>query len=288
MSPGESIGKFQVLGTLGQGANSSILHVRRLADAKQYALKVVPVAGPDDVKFLEQAKHEFRVAKLLDHPNVVKVYAFEAVKDWLFRTRKAHLLIEYINGKTLDKMPILPAAKLVQLFQKIAGALCHMHRRGVVHADLKPGNIMLGRNGHVKIIDLGLAWVKDDPPKERIQGTPEYLAPETFKHKTVNERSEIFNFGATMYRLVTFRLPPAVGSLTEGIAVDARSYKAKLTPVAELNNEAPDELCELIHRCLEPNPNDRYARMGEVLERLDFLAERMVESSGDTLEALEW
>src|SRR3954465_7262893 len=96
------IGKFQVIGTLGSGAHSSILHVRRSADGKNYALKVVPLDDPEDQKYLEQAQLEFRVAQMPDHPNLLKVYALEPVKDWLFRTRKVHLLLEYVNGKTLD------------------------------------------------------------------------------------------------------------------------------------------------------------------------------------------
>ncbi len=84
------IGKFQILGTLGTGAHSTILHVRRSEDSTNYALKVVPIDGPDDNKYLEQAQHEFRVAGLLDHPNLIKVYALETVKDWLFRVRKVH------------------------------------------------------------------------------------------------------------------------------------------------------------------------------------------------------
>jgi len=82
------IGKFQVLGTLGTGAHSAILHIRRSEDSKNYALKVVPISGADDNKYLEQAQHEFRVAQLLDHPNLIKVYALETVKDWLFRVTK--------------------------------------------------------------------------------------------------------------------------------------------------------------------------------------------------------
>src|SRR5437763_1518394 len=102
MASGMQIGKFQVVGTLGTGAHSTILHVRRSEDSKNYALKVVPIDGGEDHKYLEQAQHEFRVARMLDHPNLVKVHALELVKDWLFRTRKVHLLIEYVNGKTLD------------------------------------------------------------------------------------------------------------------------------------------------------------------------------------------
>ena len=77
MSDDEKIGKFQILGTLGQGAHSTILHVRRQADGKQYALKVVPIGEPEDKKFLEQAEHEFAVSQKLDHPNLVKLHALE-------------------------------------------------------------------------------------------------------------------------------------------------------------------------------------------------------------------
>src|ERR1700745_3276155 len=97
-----AIGKFQVLGTLGSGAHSTILHIRRSADSKQYALKVVPITGSEDHKFLEQAQHDVRVAQMLDHPNLIHIYALETPRNWLFRIRKVHLLIEYVNGKTLD------------------------------------------------------------------------------------------------------------------------------------------------------------------------------------------
>src|SRR3954451_12365171 len=106
-----AIGKYQVVGTLGKGAHSTILHVRRHADSRQYALKVVPIDGPDDKKFLDQAEHEFHVSQKLDHPNLVKIYALEPAKDWLFRVRKVHLLLEFINGKTLDQVPPLSLPK---------------------------------------------------------------------------------------------------------------------------------------------------------------------------------
>src|SRR5262249_54176309 len=174
---GMRIGNFQVVATLGSGAHSTILHIRRSADAKNYALKVVPITGAEDGKFLEQARHEFRVGQMLDHPNLIKVYALETPRDWLFRIRKVHLLIEYVNGKTLDTFPRIPLPQLVQVFEKVAAAMVHMHRRGVYHGDLKPNNIMLNRTGDVKIIDYGLAWIRGES-KGRIQGTPEYMAPE--------------------------------------------------------------------------------------------------------------
>src|SRR5205085_290638 len=142
----------------------------------------------------------------------------------------------------------LSLPKLARVFELVAAALAHMHRRGVLHADMKPGNVMLSRAGEVKVIDYGLAWVKGEP-KERLQGTPEYMAPETVKRKLINERTDIFNFGATMYRLVTFRLPPpTVGE--PGMDVDAELWARQLKPVQECNAAAPPELALLIHRCL--------------------------------------
>src|SRR5437762_12786830 len=116
----EKIGKFQVVATLGTGAHSTILRVRRDADGKEYALKVVPVEDDEDKKYLEQARHEFRIGQMLNHPNLVKVYAFETESDWLFRVKKAKLLIEFVNGKTLDQEQLLNAAKLLRVFEQVA------------------------------------------------------------------------------------------------------------------------------------------------------------------------
>src|SRR6516225_9596720 len=192
---------------IGKGAHSTILHIRCHSDGRQYALKIVPIEDKEDQKFLDQAQHEFRVGQMLDHPSLLKVHALELQRDWLFRVKKVHLLIEYVNGKTLDKMPALSVPRLVQIFSRVAAGMVQMHRRGVCHADLKPNNIMLSRTGDVKIIDYGLARIKGES-SGRVQGTPEYMAPEQARQGTVNERTDIFNLGATMYRLVTFRLPP--------------------------------------------------------------------------------
>ena len=282
------IGKFQVVGPLGSGAHSKILHVRRSADGKNYALKVVPIDGADDNKYLEQAQHEFRVAQLLDHPNLIKVYALEIVKDWMFRVRKAQLLIEYVNGKTLDVCPRIPTPMMVQVFERVADGMVHAHRRGVCHADLKPSNIMLSRAGDVKIIDFGLARVKGET-RDRVQGTPEYIAPEQAKHKMVNERTDIYNFGATMYRMLTFRLPPCVVSQEDGgLPLDARMWQKLLKPVEEYNAQAPKPLCDLVHRCLSYEAVKRPERMSEVQGSLDHLVEALVKKPEDRLENLEW
>jgi serine/threonine protein kinase len=282
-----SIGKFQVLGTLGTGAHSTILHIRRNEDSKQYALKVVPVDSPEDHKFLEQAQHEFRVAGMLDHPNLIKIYALELQRKLFGGVRKAHLLIEYVNGKTLDTFPRIPMPQLVQIFEKVAAGMVHMHRRGVFHADLKPNNIILSRTGEVKIIDFGLAWMKGEN-KNRVQGTPEYMAPESIRRKMVNERTDIYNFGATMYRLVTMRLPPSVVGEGTDPRMDEELQARMLKPVQECVTDAPPVLCDLIHRCLAPNSHKRPERVSEIQGALDHLADELIQSPTDKLEAYEW
>jgi serine/threonine protein kinase len=265
-----SIGKYHVLGTLGKGAHSTILHVRRNADSREYALKLVPVGGQDEEKYLGQAKHEFRVAQMLGHPNLIKIYALELKRDWLFRVRNAHVLIEYVNGKTLDAIPI-PQDQLVVVFAQIAAGLAHMHRRGVCHADLKPNNVLYGKRGEVKIIDYGLAWIKGEP-KDRVQGTPEYMAPETARSRVINERTDLYNFGATMYRLTTLKLPPSAMPGTESLRLGGKAFSSMLTPVGELNKGVPKALCDVIHRCIEYDPEKRPQRVGEVLEELNQIA----------------
>src|SRR5262249_37957529 len=142
------------------------------------------------------------------------------------------------------------------------------------------------RTGEVKIIDYGLAWIKGEN-KGRVQGTPEYMAPEQAKQGFVNERTDIYNFGATMYHLVTWRLPPSSAGKNDR-PMDEKIQARLLKPVQEYNGQAPPALCDLIHSCLEPNPHKRPERVSEIQGSLDHLADELVRSAEDRLEALEW
>ena len=114
------------------------------------------------------------------------------------------------------------------------------------------------------------------------------MAPEQAKHKMVNERTDIFNFGATMYRMVTFRLPPSLLQQEGGLPIDGKTWTRMLKPVQEFNAQAPPVLCDLIHRCLSFDANKRPERMSEVQSVLDHLADDLITSPEDRLEALEW
>jgi eukaryotic-like serine/threonine-protein kinase len=276
----DKIGKFTVLGTLGSGAHSSILHIRREADSKEYALKLVPIEEKDHLKYLEQAKHEFRVGQILNHPNLVKVYAFETETSWFSGPKKARLLLEYCPGQTMDRIPILRMAKLIRVFERIADGLTHMHKQGVFHADLKPNNLIYDRGTNVKVIDFGLAWIRGEG-KDRVQGTPEYMAPETVEHKLVNERTDIYNLGATMYRLTTLQLPPCWVTDGTTLPMTKKVFKEQLKAVRSVNPLVPEGLADLIHQCLQPNAIVRPERMSEVQGALDQLADEAAAKLSD-------
>ncbi len=196
--------KYRVVNTLGTGAGSTILLISdKTAGGKRYALKVVRKQEPEDEVYVQQALTEFEAAKKLNHPAIAKVYDCRLKKAW-FKVKGVELLLEYVDGKTLDEIEAPELKQLVLIFCKVADAMSHMHRRGVFHGDLKPGNIMLAKNGQVKLIDFGTAWVRGQD-KNRIQGTPQYLAPEQATEKVVDDKTDIYNLGATMYRMLTGR-----------------------------------------------------------------------------------
>ncbi len=282
------IGSFKILGTLGTGAHSTILHIRRDLDQKAYALKVVSIDDPEeDNKFKEQAEHEWSVLQKLDHPNIIKGLALEYSKNWLFRVTKLHLLLEYGFGKTLDNVKGLNIPRTVEIFQKVASAMVHLHRREIFHGDLKPNNVLLGPGGVLKVIDFGLAHIKGQA-KGRIQGTPEYIAPETVKQKMVNERTDIFNFGATMYRMFSWKLPPTVmGNVDSGGVLDAKIWQHQLKPVAEINPAIPENLAQLIHKCMSYQASGRPERFGEILTALEEIRESLPSDPEDLLNDME-
>src|SRR5262249_14309386 len=270
------IGKYSVLGQLGTGAHSTILHISRHEDGRPYALKIVNVDSAEEKKFLDQAEHEFRIAQMFDHPNLIKIYTLEPQTDWLFRIKKVVLLIEFVPGQTLDKMRAASIRSLVPIFVDIAAGLVQMHRRGVCHADLKPGNILVNtRTRQAKIIDFGLAHVKGEDKGGRLQGTPEYMAPETVTSRFVNEKTDMFNFGATMYRVVTCQLPPSVMPAAGTVRTNAKAYAEALKPVTQCIPWAPQAMCDVIHQFLHFNPENRPDRMTEVQGLLDNLADKL-------------
>lgn len=258
--------KYRVVNQLGTGAGSTILLISdKTAGGKRYALKVVRKQEPEDEVYIQQALTEFEAAKKLNHPAIAKVYDCRLKKSW-FKVKGAELLMEYVEGKALDEIEAPELGQLVLIFGQVASAMAHMHRRGVYHGDLKPANIMLTKDGRVKLIDFGTAWVRGQD-KNRIQGTPQYIAPEQATEKVVNDRTDIYNLGATMYRMFTGRF--AQGGIPK--AGDDR----KLVPPIKINPRIPGTLNEIIIASLSIDPTRRPAGMFEIRDQLSAVAKHM-------------
>jgi serine/threonine-protein kinase len=265
-TPSFSAIKYRVVNELGEGAGSKIFLISdKNAGGKRYALKIVRKQEPEDDVYLAQAKTEYEASQKLNHPAIAKIYDFRQKKSW-FKVTGAELLMEYVDGKSLDEVEAPELAQLVLIFNHVASALAHMHRRGVFHGDMKPHNIMLSKSGQVKLIDFGTAWIRGQD-KNRVQGTPQYMAPEQSVEKTVNEKTDIYNFGATMYRMFTGRFVQQ-GILKPG---DER----KVTLPSKLNPRIPADLNTLIVACLQSDPAKRPAGMYEVRDQLAKVAKSM-------------
>lgn len=253
------IGSFEVLQNLGSGAGSSILKIRRAEDNGIYALKVVKVATKEDAKYLWQLDNEFAIASSLDHKNLVKAYTLDKQYRYLFWQAGGRLLLEFIEGRPLSEWRDLPLPRAIKIFVQTADGLACMHREGYFHADIKPENIMVTPTNHVKVIDFGLAWRRDEN-RQRVQGTLEFLAPEQARDRVVNARTDVYNLGATMYRVLTNRAVPALWR--EGMKQDS------VAPLREFNPAIPRELDELVRTCVAYNPEQRPRGMREVRDRL--------------------
>jgi serine/threonine-protein kinase len=257
--------KYRVVSPLGQGAGSTILQISdKTAGGKRYALKVVKRQDAEDDIYIDQARVEYEAAQKLNHPAIAKVYDLRLKRSW-FKVSGAELLMEYVDGKTLDEIEGPTMDQLVLIFNQVASALVHMHRRGVFHGDLKPSNIMLSKAGQVKLIDFGTAWIRGQQ-KNRVQGTPQYMAPEQATERVVDERTDVYNFGATMYRMFTGRFANA------GIPKSGEGSARKLVAPIQINSKIPGTLNETIMQCLELSPERRPAGMFEVKNQLAAVA----------------
>ena len=260
----DKIGKFTVYSQLGAGSSSTLLKVRRESDGKTYALKVVKVRKRDERKFVAQARREYEVGRQLKHPNVYRVHCFEQSRGLLLQPTGAKLLMEFVDGKPLLETEF-PIGKLCKVFNRAARGLTYLHARSVYHADVKPENIMVTADGGVKIIDLGLSWLKGEN-KDRVQGTPEYMAPEQLTEKKVTAQSDVFNFGATMFRMLTGQVVPE--ELRDPMALDLRSVQDAMPSLRSLNDQVPPALDQLVQECLQFRAKDRPRTMQVVHDRL--------------------
>jgi len=257
---------YRVVNNLGSGAGSTVLLISdKNSGGKRFALKVVRKQEPEDEIYIDQAKNEYEASQKLNHPAIAKIYDYRLKKSW-FRVTGVELLMEYVDGKALDDIEAPELNQLILMFSQVASALAHMHRRGVYHGDLKPSNIMLSKNGQVKLIDFGTAWVRGQD-KNRVQGTPQFIAPEQASERVVNEKTDVYNLGATMYRMFTGRFAQS--------DIPKPGTDRKLPAVNQINPRILSKLNNLVLGCLEVKPEKRPAGMFEIRETMSAVIKEM-------------
>ena len=282
---GEVIEGHRILSEIGRGA-ASIIYLAQDQKSKQiWALKHVQKKTDKDQRFLDQAEIECKVAQALDHQAIRKIPRM-IKKGKLLRTTELFLVMELVDGMSMERHPPATFETAVDIFHQVARGLHHMHERGFVHADMKPNNIVVSDNNRAKVIDLGQSC-KSGTIKPRIQGTPDYIAPEQVHRREITPRTDVYNFGATMYWVMTRRnIPTALGKGDSLVGRQDDNLIEKPRPAVELNPRVPPMLNELIMKCVEIDAEDRPGSMHDVAERLELVlgklrAERSIRDVDD-------
>lgn len=265
---------FKVIASVGTGAASRIYAVQNTRTRQVWALKHVVRNSDKDVRFIEQVEQEHAVSVRLDHPNIRRVEKLLKSRRG-FKVVEIGMLMEFVDAETVDQVRPEGMLATIDIFVQVAEALAHMHERGFVHADLKPTNIMVDERGRAKLIDLGQA-APIGTVKKRIQGTPGYMAPEQAHREPITERTDVFNFGATMYWILTQEvIPTALPPKDEKTRMVSGAIEADRVPPPvppHLKNRlVPESLSDLIVRCVRSNPAERPPSMVAVLRELEAI-----------------
>jgi hypothetical protein len=239
------------------------------------ALKVLKPEISADPAVMQRFKNELRLARKITHKNVCRLYEFNRVGDL------AYITMEFVEGESLrsflkrrDRPDLRTSLKLAR---QIAEGLQEAHHQAVVHRDLKPENVVVLADGGVKVMDFGIARsLETDTLTVTLIGTPAYMAPEQAKGQRTDHRADIYSFGLMLYEMVTGA--PAFQADTP-MAVLLQQIQESPRPPREIAPELPATLNRLILRCLEKDPNSRFASTEELLRELDREAMRVGESA---------
>ena len=252
ITPQDALPTYWVGKQIGQGARSLIYKVSRRTDGEVFAAKFVAVREPDDLRIVGHLENEYRVLSRLHGGEglsaelIVRPVELCRVRK-LFQTRAACLIMEYVAGESIAERSDYPLAQMLDIFQQVCAALEHIHSAELVHADLKPNNILVQKDMRVKLIDFGFT-LPVGTKLHGYKGTWGYLAPEQAGGQ-LSLRTDVFNLGAVMYQVFTGqKLPsilPAGSERTGFVPYD----KLVLTPPSQIRADLPADLSDLIMRC---------------------------------------
>jgi len=254
---------FQVVRILGTGARSTIWEVRQEGTGRILCLKRVVRQGNEDNRYFQQVSNEMDVGAKTDHPNLRKIHSLQKIRK-LFNVVEMRLLMELAPGQTLQQNRPVHPVEILNIFAQVAQAVHHMNSEGFAHADLKPNNIIVDTNGNAMLIDFGQSCPLGTV-KPRIQGTPEYMAPEQVHRGSINVKTDIYNFGATLYWAITGETCPSLLPQNGSLELPGRK---RITPPEKINKKIPATLGRLVMECLNLHPSERPESMQQVHHRL--------------------
>jgi len=257
--------RYEVQDPIGRGGMATIFRAVDLRMGRIVAVKILREMYSSDPKFVTRFQREARAASALQHPNIVQVFDYGQSKDSYF------IVMEFVDGmdlrRYLKKRSILENDRAVEIAHDVALGLGAAHRRGIVHRDVKPQNIMLNDDGLVKLTDFGIASMYKDAESERLTttgmtlGTVQYYAPEQAQGEIVKPAADIYALGIVMYEMLTGRTP------FEGetpVAVAMKHIQEAPEPPSRYNPRITPALERIILRCMEKDPRDRF-RDGDTL-----------------------
>ena len=279
---GQTLSHYKIIEKLGQGGMGEVYLAEDSRLDRKVALKILPQHLSDRAELRERFEREARAVSSLNHPHICTLYDI-GEQDGIH-----YLVMEHLEGETLEARLVkgpLPLEQTLQYAIQIADALDKAHRQGVVHRDLKPGNIMLVKSG-AKLLDFGLAKLQatETPtnlsalPTEQasltaegtILGTLQYMAPEQLEGKEADSRTDIFAFGAVVYEMATGK--KAFEGKSQASLIGA-ILKDDPVPMSELQPMTPPTLDHVVRRCMSKAPEDRWQAASDVMAELKWVTE---------------
>lgn len=269
---GEEIPGYEILEKLGQGAMGTVYKARQLSMNRLVAIKKLHPRLAANPQFFERLTREAHIAARLSHNNIVQAIDVGRAGDI------AYFVMEYVSGTTIKEEieggKVYSEKEAVEITVQIAQALQHAHRRGLIHRDVKPANIVLTLDGIAKLADLGMARDTGDRALARAEkgmtiGTPYYIAPEQIHgREDVDVRADIYSLGATLYHMVTGQ-PPFPDKGIDAV-LDAHLYR-ELTPPDHLNESLSGGLGEVVECMMAKDRNQRYRSPDDLIIDLECL-----------------
>ncbi|MEO5999184.1 MAG: serine/threonine-protein kinase [Chitinophagaceae bacterium] len=253
---GERIHSYEINAHLGSGGMGEVFRAVDTNLGREVALKMLRPQLTVQPQFLERFKKEARILAQLLHPNIAVIYNF------IEHGGNHFMVMEYVKGHSLDdllkKYEVLPAGFVVPVFIQALEGLQHAHRKNIFHRDIKPANLMITEDSTLKLMDFGIAKVSGEQKMtqvNRIVGTIEFMAPELIEGKDASSASDIYAMGATLYELVSGKIP-FEGDTDFNIMQSI--LKSKIKPPEKLNAAVPKALSDIILKAMSRNPEQRY------------------------------